>query len=193
MTNEQPPSPEQVEQPSERRPRIYVASLSDYNAGRLHGSWIDATSEPDAIHEQIHEMLADSIEPIAEEWAIHDHDNFGRLRLGEYESIEAVSLVARGINEHGEAFAAWASLDELEPERLAQFEEAYRGTWSSLEDYADNLLDDVGATQHLEQIPDWLQPYVSLDVAAFARDLELSGDITSVEGQEGVYVFDGTL
>ena len=23
-------------------PRIYVASLSDYNAGRLHGEWIDA-------------------------------------------------------------------------------------------------------------------------------------------------------
>jgi antirestriction protein len=193
MTNEQQPSPEQGEQPNEGRPRIYVASLSDYNAGRLHGSWIDATNEPDAIHEQIQEMLAASREPLAEEWAIHDYDNFGRLRLGEYESIDAISLVARGINEHGGAFAAWASLDDLDPERLARFEESYRGTWGSLEDYADNLLDDVGATQQLEQIPDWLQPYVSLDVAAFARDLELSGDITSVESREGVYVFDGTL
>ena len=193
MTNEQPPSPEQGEHPEEGRPRIYVASLSDYNAGRLHGSWIDATNEPEAIHEQIHQMLSASHEPTAEEWAIHDYENFGRLRLGEYESVEAISRVARGINEQGEAFAAWASLDDLDPERLAQFEDAYRGTWGSLEHYADNLLDDIGATQHLERIPDWLQPYVSLDVAAFARDLELSGDVTSVECREGVYVFDGTL
>lgn len=192
MTIEQPPTPERGEQQDEGRPRIYVASLSDYNAGRLHGAWIDATNEAEGIHQQIQELLAASQEPVAEEWAIHDYDNFGRIRLGEHESIEAITLVARGINEHGEAFAAWASLDDLDPERLARFEEGYRGTWCSLEDYADNLLDVIGATQHLNQIPDWLQPYVSLDVAAFARDLELSGDITGVECQEGVHVFDRT-
>jgi hypothetical protein len=27
-------------------PRIYVASLADYNAGRLHGSWLDAARNP---------------------------------------------------------------------------------------------------------------------------------------------------
>ena len=34
-------------------PRIYVASLSDYNAGRLHGVWIDAAEELDEIWSQI--------------------------------------------------------------------------------------------------------------------------------------------
>lgn len=51
-------------------PRVYVASLADCNAGRLHGRWIDADQSADAIREQIAEMLAESKEPIAEEWAI---------------------------------------------------------------------------------------------------------------------------
>jgi antirestriction protein len=31
---------------------------------------------------------------------------------------------------------------------------------------------------------------VRLDVEGFARDLKLSGDVTSSEGEGGVYVFD---
>ena len=60
-------------------PRIYVASLADYNSGRLRGRWIDADQPAEAIREQIVEMLAESNEPIAEEWAIHDYENFGDL------------------------------------------------------------------------------------------------------------------
>ena len=50
-------------------PRIYVASLADYNAGRLHGRWIDADQPIEVIREEIAEMLTESKEPIAEEWA----------------------------------------------------------------------------------------------------------------------------
>ena len=57
------------------RPRIYVACLAAYNNGCLHGRWIEATT-PDEIWEQVRAMLADSPEPDAEEWAIHDHDGF---------------------------------------------------------------------------------------------------------------------
>ena len=39
------------------RPRIYVASLSDYNAGILHGDWINATDEPDELQAVVNEML----------------------------------------------------------------------------------------------------------------------------------------
>lgn len=41
-------------------PRIYVASLGDYNAGTLHGLWLQADQDPDDLHEQITEMLAAS-------------------------------------------------------------------------------------------------------------------------------------
>src|SRR5581483_3902347 len=77
------PAPDPAERQPEIIPRIYVASLADYNAGRLHGVWIDAAQEPDDLQLHINAMLARSTEPIAEEWAIHDFEGFNGLHLGE--------------------------------------------------------------------------------------------------------------
>ena len=38
-------------------PRVYVACLAAYNAGKLHGERIDANQDADAIHEEIQAML----------------------------------------------------------------------------------------------------------------------------------------
>lgn len=180
------------ERERDERPRIYVASLSDYNAGRLHGDWIAADQTVEELHEAVSAMLARSPEPVAEEWAIHDYEGFGNVRLSEYESLESVSRVAVGIAEHGPAFAAWASTrDLLDDESLDGFEEGYLGTWESVEQYAESLLDDVGATAELAKLPEWLQPHVALDVEGFANDLVLGGDIRTVEDENGVHVFDG--
>src|SRR4051794_22832572 len=70
------------------RPRIYVASLSDYNAGRLHGTWIDTNQTVEEVGGEITAMLALSPEPGAKEWAIHDHEGFGPYHVGEYESLQ---------------------------------------------------------------------------------------------------------
>jgi len=48
---------------TETAPRIYVASLSDYNAGHLHGRWIDATQDLEDIYLEIKEMLRESDYP----------------------------------------------------------------------------------------------------------------------------------
>ncbi len=137
-------------------------------------------------------MLAGSPTPGAEEYAIHDYENFGPLKLGEYESIETVARFARGISEHGVAYAHWAALvDERSPEALGHFEDAYRGHFDSLVDYAAQLFDDFGYNDLIETIvPEHLRPYVRIDIEAFARDLELSGSVTTSEGDGGVYVFD---
>jgi len=74
-----------------------VASLADYNAGRLHGVWIEATQPPSRIWAEIREMLARSPEPMAEEWAIHDFEGFAGLRLDEHEAIEDVAALARRV------------------------------------------------------------------------------------------------
>jgi antirestriction protein len=174
------------------RPRVYVASLSDYNAGRLHGAWIEADQDADALAQVVRAMLATSLEPGAEEWAIHDNEGFGPLRLSEYESLETISRLGLGLAEHGPAFAAWAAVTASDQETLERFEEAYRGRWDSVEAYAEELLDDVGATEALAQVPEWLQPYLSLDVSGFARDLELGGDVFTTEtGDGGVWIFEG--
>jgi antirestriction protein len=177
------------------QPRIYVASLSDYNDGRLHGEWMDAAQDVEQMQAQIDRMLAGSPTPGAEEWAIHDYEGFGQVRVGEYEPLERISLLVTGIEIHGEAFAAWWAATEpatADPDALAsRFEESYRGQWDSMAAYAEECLDDFGAKAEMERIPDWLQPYVSLDVEGFGRDLELGGDVRTIDASNGgVFVFD---
>jgi antirestriction protein len=173
------------------RPRIYVASLSDYNNGSLHGSWIDANQSAAHLYDDIDAMLARSPDPLAEEWAIHDHDGFGGIQISEYESVDTISRLAAGLSEHGPAFAGLVSLLGSEAATSRTFEQHYRGHWTSLEDYADDLLRDLGAEDILEQIPAWIRPYLQLDVARFARDLSLNGDLHVSDASEGgVHVFD---
>ena len=197
------PQPHQpAQETAEREPatdtRIYVASLSDYNDGRLHGAWIDADGEPDDLDEQVQAMLARS--PMrseaggAEEWAIHDYEGFGPLRLGEYEDIATISTIGQGIAEHGPAFAHWAAISGTsDRDELARFDDVYLGHWESVAAYAEELLEDLGIDDLLERaIPEHLQAYVHVDVEGFARDLEYSGDLSSSEGDDGVYLFDQT-
>ena len=138
-------------------------------------------------------MLRTSPGPGAEEWAIHDYEGFGPLRLEEYESLETVSAVALGIAEHGPAFAHWAALiGTNDNESPAHFEDAYLGHWDSLTAYAEEFLNDIGVYRQIEEsLPDHLQPYVTIDVEGMARDMEFGGQITTSEGDDGVYIFDG--
>lgn len=186
-----PPSPE-------REPasdvRIYVASLSDYNDGRLHGAWLDAATDVDELAAGIKEMLDRSPTPGAEEWAIHDYEGFGPLHLGEYENLATISQIAQGIATHGPAFAHWAAhTGTADRDELARFDDVYLGRWSSVESYAEELLDDLGLDDLIEAaVPESLQAYVRVDVEGFARDLEYSGELATSEGDDGVYLFDQT-
>ena len=177
-------------------PRIYVASLSDYNAGRLHGIWLDASLADDELAQAVQGMLTTSPELGAEEIAIHDYEGFGPIRLHEYASLSSVAQIARGISEHGVAFAHWASIVGIDDADSAeQFEDSYRGHFDSVEEYAESLIDDFGWQRELDEVvPEYFQPYVRIDVEAFVRDLEQSGDITVSPAElGGVYVFEGNL
>ena len=173
----------------EERPRIYVASLSDYNAGRLHGRWIDADQPSDDIRAEIAAMLAESREPVAEEWAIHDYENFGGLRLSEWEDLDRVSEVAKLIGEHGVLFAKLLShfggASDVEEARR-HMEEAYRGAFDSLADYAAELAEDCYGDA-MSALPEFLRYHIDYD--GIARDLELGGDVFTVECGGKVHVF----
>jgi antirestriction protein len=170
---------------------VYVASLADYNAGRLHGAWIDAAQDVEQLEQEVEAMLAASPTQAAEEWAIHDYEGFGPLVLSEYESLERVSGLAQRIAEHGPAFAHWTAVlgpDDADPGE--HFDDVYLGHWRSPEEYAEHLIADLGYDDILERaIPDSLRPYVSFDTRAFARDLELNGQIITSADDSGVYVF----
>lgn len=176
------------------RPRIWIASLADYNAGILHGEWVDATQDAEDLHAAAEQILATSSEPGAEEYAIFDYDEFSTYRIQEHDRLEDVSLIARGIAEHGAVFAAWAELHDGDPGMMAAFEDAYLGTYDSAERWAEQLLDDEGISGLLDKaVPEDLRPYVSIDYEAWARDAQLSGSIHIEDLPDGrVAVFDVT-
>jgi antirestriction protein len=173
---------------NESNPRIYVACLSAYNAGILHGAWVDANQDPEDIHQEIQEMLAESPEPSPEEWALHDFEHFGSFHLAEYDDIETVSALARLIDEFGEMVAStvWGHVAGDADEARRLLEECYQGAWDSLEAWAEDLLESTG---ELDQVPEHLRPYI--DVEAYARDLELNGDVFTVEDGISIHVFWG--
>jgi antirestriction protein len=175
----------------EDTPRVYVADLTDYNNALLRGEWIDCDQDADDILEAIKEMLKESSDgvdedgdPVHEEWAIHDYENFGSIKLSEYEDIEKVADWAKGIAEHGEAYAIWASNDSCNTDPSG-FEEQYKGVFNDVEDYAYDLIQDCG--YFTKDTPEVLKNY--FDYKAFARDMELGGDIWTERGSEGVHVF----
>lgn len=166
-------------------PSIYVACLAAYNSGYLHGAWIDATQNEEAIRGEIAAILKRS--PIAgvEEHAIHDFEGFGSLRISEYEGIASVVRKAAFIIEHGALGAAVAEhfggdLDEAE-EALA---DRYYGQFASLADYMQEL------TENTITIPETLRHYI--DWEAMAWDAHASGDLFFIgTAYREVHVFSG--
>lgn len=155
-------------------PKIYVADLAAYNNGILHGIWIDAALDTDDIHEQVQSMLAKSPVAMAEEWAIHDYEGFEGYPLSEYEGLESAHEIACFIEERGRLGAEILShvggdLDEA----ARMIDEEYHGCYASLADYAQDL------TEQTTDIPESLQYYI--DYEKMGRDMEMSGDIFTIE------------
>ena len=166
--------------------RIYVACLASYNAGTLHGTWIDlAGKTADDVQKEISEMLAQSPILRGEEWAIYDFEGFGPLRISEQQDIAELAELAEAYEEHGEPLLCWAdNLGDI-PEAIETFEDAFQGEYASPEDYAEEWLEGTGG---LNGMPEDLRGY--FDYEAFARDLRLGGDMTYLDAPGGgIYAF----
>lgn len=179
--------------PAEETPRIYVASLADYNAGRLLGCWIDAGQPIESIREQVARMLAQSGESVAEDWAIHDYENFSGLNLSEFEDLELVAEVAQLIGKHGPMFAEVVShfggVSNVDEARR-YMEEGYRGAFDSLADYAQELVEDCYADV-LKNLPDFIRYHI--DYEGIGQDMEMGGDVFAISCDGKQHVFDAQL
>ena len=169
--------------------QIYVACLSAYNNGHLHGTWIDATQDEEDILAEIQTMLAASpvaelYGEVAEEFAIHSYEGFHGIEIGEYESISRVSQLAQELEEHGEPYAAY--LGCFSDGTVVDFEDKYRGCFENREDFAYNLYDEMGTIQQLEKAG--LSSYY-IDFVAIARDLFIDGYTAIEKGYNECYVF----
>lgn len=176
-------------------PRVWVGSWSDYNAGILHGEWIDVIGlDSDELQEKINSILADS--PTAkregmpaEEWSVFDSEGFEPFDIGEYSTVDDIISACDIIDESEtddrlgaliafiDAFGIDAGKDR---ERvLSDLDNAYAGTFDSDRDFADDRAEAAGIW---ERIPEYLHPYFDLDF--YARDLLLN-DFTVGEDSEG--------
>lgn len=104
---------------------------------------------------------------------------FDGYRLGEYEGITTAHDIACFIAEFGgELLGRVSSVEEARKTT----EEDYCGSYESLADYAQEL------TEETTQIPESLAYYINYE--AMARDMELNGDVFSLEtGYREVHEF----
>ena len=177
---------------SSREFGIYLASLSDYVCGYLHGKWvkIDSDTTVDSIYSELAELFATSpavkngYTSIAEEWAIHDYDGFPNC--DEWTSFERLIKYATLYEEHGEALIAYGKA--FNDADLTKFSDYYAGESSEPEycaekDFVTQLCDDTG---FFDGWPETAISYFDFDM--YARDLFIT-DFTSERVNGVTYVF----
>ena len=167
------------------QPRIYVACLSAYNSGHLHGAWIDVGTDEWAIWDGIQAMLKASPIAEAEEWAIHDYEGFEGVRIEENTGIDTLVQIAAFLAEHGTVGAEILTYygGDLDEARAAM-EDRHLGSFISLADYVQEV------TEETMTIPQALRYYI--DWQAMARDAEMNGDVFVIEtARDEVHVFAG--
>ena len=168
------------------KPRIYVACLAAYNNGILHGDWIDADRSEDEIYEEIQKILKSSPIDGAEEFAIHDYDDFYEAELSEYPGIETVAKVGEFLAEHGRLGAKVFNrcCHDLEEAR-EMMEERYIGAYEKLQDYVREYIEECW-----DDFPQYIEPYFDYD--RFGEDLEMNGVVETLKVSfEQVHIFRG--
>lgn len=182
--------------------RAWIGSLAAYNNGRLIGAWIDLDGRDE---DEITEAAREAMRPMIAGW-MDEAEAFDELQVMDHEGIAGLVNGECSIREAVEAAAVYAEIDEnalreafdayvsnmgpsnIDRDSVADdFRDAYVGQFDSLEAYAEDYAESVGM---LDEMPANLRPY--FDMASFARDMELGGDVyTMPDGWGGVYVFNG--
>jgi antirestriction protein len=177
-------------------PSVYVASLSDYNAGTLHGCWLDLSTltTEEEIQEAIAAMLAQSPEAAkyadeeAEEWAFHDSQNCGNL--SEFAPVVTLAAIAEdfeAVEREGldwDLYLQWLAYSGEDWGNVEQFRDCYHGAYDEPEDYAAELIEEL---YRLSDIPELIRYHI--DYAGIWRDLYLSGDCYEIHHDLKCHIF----
>ncbi|MEM6554381.1 MAG: antirestriction protein ArdA [Pseudomonadota bacterium] len=163
-------------------PKIWVGCWAAYNAGRLHGRWIEVTDVGE-IWDEVRAMLAASPAPGAEEWGIFDYQGFEGAEVSEQADFAHVCQLAEFIGEHGPLGGKLLEhFGQNLNEAKAAFED-YAGEYKNLADFAAEFTEETGV-----KIPESLSFYINYD--ALGRDMELGGDVYAIEtGFEEAHIF----
>lgn len=158
--------------------RIYVADLHEYNAGRIVGQWLSPRDYSDA--KDLQAAVAAAMIHSGHEHAIHDSEG---VAIAEHESIDNIMSISDAVEVFG-AEKVNAYLLEGRSHDLTHLREdiadADQGEYDGPEHWASELIDSA---YDLEKLLGHLARY--FDYASYARDAELSGDVTFVSLENG--------
>lgn len=179
--------------------KLYIASLADYNDGRLYGQWfdLDAYDDVDELRDAVEAMLSGSpylaslglsAEEIAKhgasnwtEYAVHDMEDCPDFLRSEYTPLSQFFEFRDLVDDCGEdeeAVEAYIDLvGDLDNATARDFADKFVGKYDSEEDFVMSLADDG-----VIEIPSHLYGYI--DWEALARDYFIN-DYTMISG----YVF----
>jgi antirestriction protein len=166
-------------------PKIYVACLAAYNSGILHGAYIDATLHPDEMLVLIGEMLEKSPVIGAEEWEIHDFDDFDCIRIDRWEDLQQVHDIACFLVDKGELAAKLLQeLGNEEVDYVRQYmEDNYIGKYDSTRDYVYEMVDEC-----YSDLPEFIACHLNYE----AMERTLSYDLIEIELNGYVYLYHNT-
>ena len=184
-------------------PSIYVADLAAYNSAILFGKWISLEGKTsDEVYEEINAMLAEgtklysekhTLNGAHEEFAIHDYQGFGPIKVGEYDSVsDLVDHVERMGDDPDKYFAyidATGDGESYDPDNV-------NGPYDSEEDFAWEMLDmitgDKTLSDYLEGkgIPAGLAMTIKFDAQDYMFSGRCNGDFSTGYYNGKHYVFD---
>ncbi len=180
--------------------RIYVASLTDYNAGDLEGTWIDLEDMSDGkdVMEAISDFLEDLTKrkkdgEVREEWAIHDFEgprSFYQEDGGEdyFDMLVAISKAANDSDIPEEVIADYVKdygSKKMDADEIEDLLSNYVGSADTFADWVQEYVDDNGT----EVFSDWVWSGDALEMST--TDIRImAGEISKMAREDLEEVFD---
>ncbi|MFF0493957.1 antirestriction protein ArdA [Nocardia sp. NPDC004068] len=186
------------EQEPRLNPRIYVTAGLPLRAELTKGTWLAMARDPGVVRAELFAVLGEPLDHGIDRFYIWDDQDFGdfdvttgAIGLEDVHSLELLSQVARGIAQHGPAFAAWASRYEDEPAQFDRFAAAYKGRYENIADYARQMVTPLNLEDRLSgALPSGLDEFVRIDYEAMGRQMAHDTDLVIIPAADGgVWVF----
>ena len=121
--------------------------------------------------------------PSAEEYAIHDHEGFDGIYIGQFTSIKTVALHARMLGKHDGAWPAYVGHVGIDSATEDNFTNTYHGKYDSAEDFAEEFAMDTTNLKNMGKLANYI------DWERYARDMKYNGWSFVDGGIRCVYVF----
>lgn len=138
--------------------RIYIANMNTYNKGILDGAWLDLPC--DDVQESLFDIVGN------DEYAIHDYEGFGDMKISEYADIETLNEFAQLFENHYEVELIIDLLTIVKSDNLLSYDMEEleddidemifyhnENTWNIEKDFAYDYLEENG---YLEKMPNFL-------------------------------------